>query len=672
MSIKSVDMQRALVSESYAAQVVRSGLLDGEQRGELAAHWGSDKVLFWESVDSTQYRIDDEDWNIANDAGRKTAEERTGHDGSKQNWVRVAGDALVGAGSTVASYFPSTVGKGLHNLGNKIKAPVAKAAAKRTGGTTDGLGDKMSKKAGGGEANDKNLSDIATIIMTAASALQYRLDKPNEDQYHAAMELYDAKNGGGGLLEENQNDLANAQADMENAVEQTTELTDEAQEANEEANEQIDDDKTSFDFLRDQYDYIKDKAARGEKITKDDKAIIDKISPLMEKFAGNIDTTKEEISEDLEGKYGEIEEFQDDFDNSAETMANVQAVTDFAENFDSSTKTMAYIEGVAQGLNGASAGIAAGRLAAKSAGLGWFATAAFVATGVATSVSSAFASAEQFSWAGRIGDEIDVRENTQDLNSATEELYSENLDAYAGNMEIIDDMELVVPEDIEVPTESVEATDENGGSEDPFVQTRSGNNDNENENGSLENDPNYTRTMGKGSDYTDILTGDARRSKSDKMFTDKDGKVVLTKTYSDAIESVTGDKEGKGYSTEFIPRIIAKVLGEPFTEDVINKIRNGEKADNNVTGQIFAKLLGMDYTEYIQNIVNNGGNITHEHDVSIIKSKSGEEVGKEKQINTSKFGTTKAKNVINFYWPIFAQAASGWVNEEQYKAGLNK
>ena len=53
--------------------------------------------------------------------------------------------------------------------------------------------------------------------------------------------------------------------------------------------------------------------------------------------------------------------------------------------------------------------------------------------------------------ASDIGDEIDARKATQDLNSATTDLYDENIDIYAGQMEGVEDLELEIPEEMEVP-----------------------------------------------------------------------------------------------------------------------------------------------------------------------------------------------------------------------------
>ena len=49
--------------------------------------------------------------------------------------------------------------------------------------------------------------------------------------------------------------------------------------------------------------------------------------------------------------------------------------------------------------------------------------------------------------------EIGLREGTQDLNAVTHEVYDEEIDYYAGMMEGVADLDMVVPKDVEAPKE---------------------------------------------------------------------------------------------------------------------------------------------------------------------------------------------------------------------------
>ena len=468
MAIESVDMNRALTSETYAAQCIRSGKLTGSQRGQLASKWGADKIKLWESVDSTSYKISDEDWNSAKNAGYDKAKDATGHDGSKQSWVRVGGDALISLGTGAGAIWGGQVNNLIGGDGAKKWASgVNDFFHGSEGRETNSITGKATQSEG------KDLSDILTVTLGVAAAANYQWNRPNEDQYNAAMVLFDAKDGSGGLLIDGQYSLDEAQDIMKEATEETTELTEEADELNEEANESIDDDKTNFDFFRKQYEYLKAKAESGEELTPDEKQLLKKLAPLMEEAAANIGDTQEKASADLEDKYNAIEGYQGQYDTGAETIAEVQGLTDFAEGFDSTTRTMAYVEGVSQGITGALTGAAAVRLATKGA-LSFGATLGFALAGGVAAVRLGLASAEQFKWAGHLGQEIDAREATQELNEATQDVYDEELDNFAGNMDIIEDMEIEVPDDLNLPGAVTEPSGD-GDNVDPLAAGAAGN-----------------------------------------------------------------------------------------------------------------------------------------------------------------------------------------------------
>lgn len=453
----SIDMNRALTSEAYAAQCIRSGQLSSSERSQIAAQWGADKIKLWEAVDSTDYRIEDDDWNASIDAGRKKAEEATGHDGSKESILKVGTDVLGAGLSTTGAIALTTSSTGgiAGSLGRSIIGEKA----------TNNI--SLGKSVGEGGA-EKNIGARATVIMASAVAAKYWLERPNKEQVEAAKQLYNAQEGTG-ILIDGQCSLNEAQELMQEASEETTALTEEAEELNDETNEDIDDNKTNFDFYRKQYEYLKEKAQRGEELTPDEKQMLKDLAPLMEEASANITTAQEEASTALEDKTEEIEAYQTNYDDSAETIAEVQGLTDFAEGFDSATRTMAYIEGGAQTLNGISAGRAAALLSVSG-----FWNIAFATMGYVAATASAGAAAQQFSWAGQVGDEIDFREATQDLGSETSDMYDEELDNFAGNLEIIDDLEVVVPEDLAIPNQPATAGDSGGSEIDPLAAGAAG------------------------------------------------------------------------------------------------------------------------------------------------------------------------------------------------------
>ena len=626
MGLNSVDMDLALTSESYAARCIRSGIISDSERIQLINTWGSDKVKLWESVDNTQYKISDEKWDGSKEAAKEKAKEATGHDGSKQNKGRIVGDAIGAAANGALAFCGEKIGNWM-GKGAMGKFYNNVLSCNKKG--TNLFGKNITKK----QSPGKNLSDIMTVIIGSAEAIAYQVSKPNKDQHDAAMKLYDAEKGEGGLLIEGQDSLEEAEAIMEEATEETAELTDEAQEINDEANENIEDDKTNFDFYRKQYDRIKAKAASGEQLTPEEKQIIQKVTPLMEEAKANIEGTQEEASTGLEDKNSEIQNFQSQYDEGAETIAEVQGLTEYAAGFDSDTKTSAIVEGVSLGISAVTTGAAAARLATKG-GLTFGATLVFAAMGAAAAVRLGTGTKEQIEWAGHLNQEINFREATEELGAEAEGVYQEELDNFTGNMEIIEDMEIEVPEDLNLPDQNPAAGDVQafGNTEEATLIG----NDGEEENGSAENpeeeDSEYANVMGRGADYSDIVSGKVKRGANDQLVTDANGKVVLLRSYADAITKVTGDSTGEGYNPEKVPEILAELLGDPFTVEMINNVRNG-------------------------------GTLDSSYDAKLKKTMTGEETGEKVTVDNSGSTTAKARNVINFYWPIFERASKGWVQK---------
>lgn len=435
MTINSVDMDKALSSASYAQQVLRSGNISAEQKGQLSAKWGAENINKWLSVDSTQYQIDDASYDAAKEAGKQAAIDTTGHDGSKTSTASVAFDT----GASVAG----AVGTGMLIAGGgKATQQVSLATAKE--------GSKLTEAKG----STKTGAYIAAISAIAV-ALKYQIEKPNEEQYKAAMELHNQNGEGANLLGEGSNSLTIAQNNMNEANEEVTQLTEEAEETNEEANDKIEENKTLFDFYRQQYENLKARKEAGEQLTPDERELMKQLAPLMEDLGEEINVTTEETSETVNDYNDEIADYQEVYDESAETMAEVEGITEYAESFDEDTRTKCYVEGGSQALNALSGAMASAKLFAGP----WWQYILAGAAGVAAARSS-LASAEQFGEASDIKEEIHFREGVQEYNAETNTMYEEELDNYAGNIDVIEDLELEVPNDLKVPqdAETIAAT----------------------------------------------------------------------------------------------------------------------------------------------------------------------------------------------------------------------
>ena len=446
MAIESVDMERALTYQAYAQQVIRSGKATAEQKGQITAKWGAEAVNKWLSVDSTEYQIDDVDYNASKEAGKDSAKDSTGYDGGKSyTSVHDAVSSLSGAGASVFS---------------------AVSGAKAGLGIKDAVTGKAADAATNTGARDAaRASAYVAAGIAIATAAKYWLENPNKEQVDAANHLKESE------LPESQAALNEAQGIMEDASEEITEMTEEAEDINKDANSKMKNDKTLFDVYKQQYEALKTKKASGEQLTPDEKALMNQLTPQMKELGEGINTTSEETSSQVGDINDELGEYQEVFDESAETVAEVEGVTEFAEGFDENTRTMCYVEGGAQTLNSISGAFAGAKLLAG----GPWSWALGIAS-MAAAASSTYAAGQQFSRASEVTEEIDMRSETQDLNTETNDIYNEELDNYTGNLEVIEDLELEVPDDTEVPPDTPVAA-AGTKNENPFTSARTGQDD---------------------------------------------------------------------------------------------------------------------------------------------------------------------------------------------------
>ena len=266
--------------------------------------------------------------------------------------------------------------------------------------------------------------------------------------------------------------LEEAQINLADATEKVTELSEEAEAKNEEANDKIEEQKALFDFYRTEYMALKEKAQSGEKLTPEEKALMEKLTPLMQEIGDGIGTIQEDTQGEIEDIYGSIEDSQEIYDNSAETIGEVEGMTEYVEGFDENTRASCYTEAAAQGINAVSAGFAAGRLWAKS-GITFGATSVYAALGTAAAIASKRFATKQLDMANQIDNEIDDRRNVQDFVGETQGVFEEELDNYAGNIEVVEDLELEIPEDLEIPEPTTVPT-EGGQGGDPLAAGAAG------------------------------------------------------------------------------------------------------------------------------------------------------------------------------------------------------
>lgn len=431
-----VDINRALTDEKYAAKNIDK--LKGEDYSRVYAKYGGEKVRQWESIDGTKYQISDDKWDDSKADGKNKAKEQVGYDGHKS--YGSVGSGVLAAGGAVAT------GISVANTGfMKVTGSAADTVIKDTTNETASSAGKAGRT-----------SAYVAAGLAIATAAKYWATQPNKEQVKAAKELYNESGEGSQLLVEGQSSLYGAQDIMMSATEETTELTEEAEEFNEESAEEIEEQKTEFDFNKKQFDFIKAKAQSGQQLRSDEKQVAASLTPKMQESQANIADIQESTSEELDDKFGEIEEFQAEYDTGAETIAEVQGLTDYAAGFDTNTRNMCYVEAGSQTLNAVSGAIASAKLMAG----GPWNWALGIAAGVAAA-SSGVAAGQQMVKAHEVNTEIDFREATQELGAETEDVYAEELESFELNMEFVDELELEIPEDMEISDEPIPDNGEN-------------------------------------------------------------------------------------------------------------------------------------------------------------------------------------------------------------------
>ena len=472
MSNISIDMTRACSPNGKvdARMIATSGDATSSQMSELITYWGADTVKEWQdSADKNQYVLEDSVKESARTEGDEKAKERTdGYERDKTgNWVNT-GAMGVATGTSIVFTICALIG----NVKGQVNSP------------------------------SRTCLYIAAGLLASVVAL-YFATNPNKEAANALGELT-------GLMGEEQNALAIEQDNMVNASEENADLAEEASKLNEEAGEEIEINKTEFDFYREQLFALLEKAQAakngGEPLTQDEKALLGKLAPLMQTLIEGIGETQEGVSEELEELYGTMAEYQETYDFSAEEIERIQAETDYAASFDSDTAANSKVLQFALYANAAAAAVVAARLLAQP-GI-WSKVTDLVFAGIASvagyaSYEAAGQQAERHDIASM---EVDAREMTEDVNNETRDVLDEEFDNFTGSLETVDDLEIAIPEDTEMPDTGAVATAMTGAggeSSNPFTAAQSGNDDNNGNSG------NGGTTRGAGTFGSLIGTGNA-------------------------------------------------------------------------------------------------------------------------------------------------------------------
>ena len=394
--------------------------ISASEMGEITSAW-SNRLTSWQATvtsDETEYDFDDTDYSKYKAEGRETAKEKTGgHENDSGEKAESYGTSTVALGAAVCTTIMA-----------------AQMGAFKTG--------KMSLTA-------TPMAWVAAGLQAAAATLYYCL-KPNKDGTEACNALQEDMAGA-------QTDLAGRQQEMSDYSGEIMDLSDQTMEINEATNEQIAEQKTLYDQYMQTILALQAKVDAGEELTDSEKELYNEVVGILQETGVTIEDLAATSGEEVTEIYDEMGEYQDGYDEVAESMGQVEGLTDYAADFDEETKLQTEILGTILGLNAGVCGALTARLLADGNPFTKVASAVMAVVAAGAGVANGFAAAEQFDYAEQISNEIDAREMTQDINSETMGMYDEEIDAFDGFMQGVEDLELEIPEEFGSEDEGVEA-----------------------------------------------------------------------------------------------------------------------------------------------------------------------------------------------------------------------
>ena len=381
--------------------------ISAEEMGQITQAW-SNKISSWQasvSSDDNEYEFDDSEYANYKSDGKDAAKESTnGHERNLGDNVKSYGSATLNALQFIGQ---------TKNLISLLK--------KGTKSFTVGW--------------------VASAAAAANVALYWAI-RPNKESKEACDELQTQMSASQVTLEE-------TQAEMETMSEKIITLSDEATAYNEEANENIEEQKTEYDMYYQSLTVLKDKITLGTPLTSSEKELYKEVIVCLNETGGKIEKVSNDATDTVSDIYDELGEYQEGYDVAAETMGQIEGLTDYASDFDKEAQTASYILGATLTANSVMSGAVAAKLLCDPNIFTKAVSAVFAGVSLGASISNGFAAKEQFQWAGEIGTEISSRELTQKTNEETNTTYESEIDAYAGWMQGVEDLELEIPDDIE-------------------------------------------------------------------------------------------------------------------------------------------------------------------------------------------------------------------------------
>lgn len=158
---------------------------------------------------------------------------------------------------------------------------------------------------------------------------------------------------------------------------------------------------------------------------------------------------------------------------------------------------------------------------------------------------------------------------------------------------------------------------------------------------------NYNYLMGYGCQYNTTYDGSKPLKTDNSMIlSDFKGRVVLSDSYEKAITSVLGSSV-----------INSQGQGSTFSKDKIAEI-------------LAALCPGFD-AQTFQDVIDNKS-LSSSYDATSTNTRTGESTGTTTKVNNSSSKTSKVQSIVDFYYPIFAAAATnGWTTEYNQNMASN-
>lgn len=406
--------------------------------GAIISRWG-DKVESWEKTattnDQIDYEFDNSDFEKYKNEGYNNAKTQHG-DG-----INIGGEHA--RGTADAAFAGASLFVGPSKATITAAKKVAEDTAKGEGKTALGRAwDRAGKvRDAQKEAEGFNWGVIASCAMVLATGLAYTLKKPNEDEMNAVKKLNEEMGTAQANLMTQQEEMADTQAEIVTKV-------GEAETANEEANAFIAEEEATQQFIINTINSIKAKQESGVQLTASERALYNESVKLLNESNVAQSSTGTETQDEVAGIYSEIEGYQGTYDNAAQTIGNIQGLTSYAESIDNATAWSCGIEAAAQGINVASAFTNAKKAIQMASCSGWFGIAYGIAAAGAAAggVMSGIGVYEQGKGLSDAMKEIDSRKNTQGLNTSTQEIYTQEIDAFAGSLGYIEELDYEIPD----------------------------------------------------------------------------------------------------------------------------------------------------------------------------------------------------------------------------------